>query len=285
MSKKIYYFLCGLAMGTADTIPGVSGGTIAFITGIYEKLLQNITACDRTFFTLLMKGQFRLAMAKISWDFILPLLLGIITAIFSLANLVIYLMEAHLNFVWAFFFGLILASLLLLLRSLFKIPGYNFRSLVLFVVGALFALWLAFSNPIALEHSYIIIFLSGFVAICAMILPGISGAFLLVLLGQYNFILQCVANMELGILALFASGALCGLFSFARLIRWCLEKYYKPCLAFLAGILAGSLAMMFPFTQKPFLLDSENMLLGVFIIIGLVIPIGLAKAQKKFSPQ
>ncbi len=282
MLNKLYYFLCGLAMGAADTIPGVSGGTIAFITGIYEKLLQNITAVDRTFFKLLLKREFQAAMNKISWAFVIPLVLGIGTAIFSLANIVVYLLKTHKIFVWAFFFGLVLASLLILLRNLQKIQGYPKSSTLLFILGTIFSAWLTYANPIALEHTYITTFFSGVIAICAMILPGISGAFLLVLLGQYQYILQSVANMDILTIIIFGLGTLCGLFSFTHLIRMCLEKYNKPSLALLSGILAGSLAMLFPFSHSSWELSSENALLCLFIGIGIVIPLALHRAHKIF---
>ncbi len=282
MRNKIYYFLCGLAMGAADTIPGVSGGTIAFITGIYEKLLQNITSIGATFFQLIHRRESQKDKNKIAWDFVIPLILGIVTAIFSLANIVVYLMDTHKNFVWAFFFGLVLASLLLLLINLLNIRGYATSSALLFITGTILSLWITYSNPIALEHSYLTIFCSGFVAICAMILPGISGAFLLVLLGQYQFILQSVADMDFFVIIVFGMGTLCGLFSFTRLIRLCLERYNKPSLAFLSGILAGSLAMLFPFSNNSWQINNENILLCVFIGIGIVIPLGLHKVQQKF---
>ncbi len=282
MRNKAYYFFCGLAIGAADTIPGVSGGTIAFISGIYEKLLQSITSIDIDFFKLLYRREFKNAFHKISGGFLLPLVLGIVTAIFSLANVVVYLMQTHKNFVWAFFFGLVLASLLLLLKNLMKIRGYPIVSVALFIVGILSALCITYSETLTLEHSYLTIFFSGFVAICAMILPGISGAFLLVLLGQYEFIIQSVAQMNFLIIVIFGMGALCGLFSFVRLIRMCLEKYQKSSLAFLSGILAGSLAMLFPFTDKAFQINYENTFLCVFMGIGIIIPLILHKIHAIF---
>ncbi len=281
MNQKLRYFLCGLAMGAADTVPGVSGGTIAFITGIYENLLNAIKSVDISFFKLFFSGNIKGAFAKIPWGFCLPLLLGIGIAIISLANVVVYLMDTHAYFVWAFFFGLILASLYLLSQDLLKVKGHVFSSTLLFLIGTAFAIWLTHSNPISLSHSYPVLFFSGFIAICAMILPGISGAFVLVLLGQYQFVLESITTLNFPVLITFALGCICGLLSFAHIISACLKKYYKPSLAFLSGVLAGSLVMLYPFSNGNFQFNQQTMILCALILAGLALPILL----HKFSPQ
>ncbi len=285
MNKRMYYFLCGLAMGAADTVPGISGGTIAFITGIYDNLLQSIKSIDKTFFRLLYRRQWKEAVAKIPWGFVVPLLLGIGIAIFSLANIVVYLMQAHITFVWAFFFGLILASLYLLLKTLLAVKGHTLVSTLCFLVGTMFALWITFSNPISLSHTYPVIFFSGFIAICAMILPGISGAFVLVLLGQYQFILQSLTDLHVPVIVVFALGAISGLLSFAHLVSACLKKYYKQSLAFLSGILAGSLAVLYPFKEGSFSMTTENTLLCGLVFVGIAIPLLLHMVNEKMSAQ
>ncbi len=283
MNKQAYYFLCGLLMGIADTIPGISGGTIAFITGIYEKLLESIQAVDRQFFRYLFRFEISRALKKIPWSFVLPLLLGIGLAIFSLAHLVVYLMEAHLQRLWAFFFGLILASLFFLLGALRGQKGSNILSTLLFIVGTIFSAWLMLAKPIALSPTYPVLFFSGFIAICAMILPGISGAFLLVLLGQYQYILQAVADLNFPVLLVFVLGIVCGLLSFAHIVSACLKRYYKASLAFLTGILAGSMLMLFPFRERAFLFDFETAFLCVLIIIGAAIPLLLHAINQKLQ--
>lgn len=280
MNKKLRYFLCGLAMGAADTVPGVSGGTIAFITGIYENLLNAIKSVDVKFFKLFFRGELKAAFSQIPWGFCLPLISGIAIAIISLANVVIYLMDTHSYFVWAFFFGLIAASLFILIQDLMKIRGHVLISSFFFAIGAIFAIWLTHSNPVTLSHTYPILFFSGFIAICAMILPGISGAFILVLLGQYKFILQSITTFNLPVLFIFALGCICGLLSFAHVISACLKKYYKPSLAFLSGVLAGSLIMLWPFSTQEFQLTGQTFILIALILFGLAIPLLLHKFSR-----
>ncbi len=262
-------------MGAADTVPGVSGGTIAFITGIYEQLLNAIKSVNFHFFQLLFKGKIKNALGLIPWRFCLPLVFGIGLAIFSLANIVVYLLENHENFIWAFFFGLILSSLYILLKEMAKIKNHKYTSILLFIIGALFAIWITFTNPITLSHSNLTIFFSGFIAICAMILPGISGSFILVLLGQYKYILQSVTDFNFVVLLTFASGAILGLISFSHFVSFCLNKFYKPTLALLCGILAGSLVMLFPYYNFKQENISTLSLITFLIIIGIIIPLAL----------
>ncbi len=278
--KKLKYFLCGLAMGAADTVPGVSGGTIAFITGIYTQLLNAVKAVNLNFFSLLFKGKFKQAFRLIPWDFCIPLVLGIGIAIFSLASLVVFLLENHENLIWAFFFGLILSSLYLLVQEIITIKTHVFISIILFILGSLLALWLTFTNPISLSHTPTTIFFSGFIAICAMILPGISGSFILVLLGQYQYIIQAVSQLNFFTLLPFALGAILGLISFSHLVSYCLNKFYQPTLAFLSGILAGSLVMLFPYYEFKSQSFSTLSFITLLIIMGFIIPLVLNLLSK-----
>ncbi|MFI3270982.1 MAG: DUF368 domain-containing protein [Pseudomonadota bacterium] len=269
------YFICGFLMGTADTIPGVSGGTIAFITGIYKQLLDAIQSVNGHFARLIFRGRIKEALSLIPWNFCIPLVLGIGTAIFSLAKIVVYLLHTYPSFLWAFFFGLILASLFFLLQELKQAQGFVVSSISLFFCGIGLALWLTFAEAMTLSHSPIILFMSGFIAICAMILPGISGSFLLVLLGQYQFVLQSISTLQFDVIATFGLGALCGLLSFSRLISYCLEHYFRPCLAFLSGILAGSLVMLWPYTECTSQSPTTLMLITGLLLLGLSIPLVL----------
>lgn len=279
MKEKIRYFLCGFLMGIADTIPGVSGGTIAFITGIYGKLLDTIKSADKEFFRLLFSLQIKKAFAKIPWGFAVPLLLGIGSAIGSLAHVMVMLLEQHADIVWAFFFGLIFSSLLILLKEVKDKNPQKTASALLFILGAAFAVWISFANPVALSHSYPIIFASGFIAICAMILPGISGAFILVLIGQYHYILNAVTTFNLPVILLFLAGCLCGILSFAHILSACLNNFYHITLAFLSGILAGSLVMLFPFKSGQSF--SHMAILCGLILLGTIIPIIINWLGKK----
>lgn len=282
MHPKLRYFLCGLAMGAADTVPGVSGGTIAFITGIYDNLLGAIKSVNFHFFQLVFKGEFKSAFSLIPWGFCIPLLLGIVTAILSLARVVTHLMAYHPYMVWAFFFGLIVASLYILVQDLMKEKGKNRTSIFFGILGFAFAVWLTHSHPISLTHAYPVVFFSAFIAICAMILPGISGAFVLVLLGQYQFILQAVTQFNVPIILTFIGGCVCGLLSFAHLISACLKHYYKITLSFLSGILAGSLISLFPFTSKANSVNTENFYtLCLLILLGITLPLVLHFISQK----
>lgn len=282
MHPKLRYFLCGIAMGTADTVPGVSGGTIAFITGIYDDLLRAIKSVNIPFFKHFLRGEFKNAFSLIPWGFCIPLLLGIMTAILSLAHTVTYLMTNHPYMVWAFFFGLVMASVYILFQDLTKAKGNTILGIVFGIIGFIFAVWLTHSNPISLSHSYPVIFFSAFIAICAMILPGISGAFVLVLLGQYQFILQAITELNMPVLIIFLCGCVCGLLSFAHIISACLKRYYKMCLSFLTGILAGSLILLYPFTTKAGSDSTENIyILSLLIFLGIAIPLILHLVSQK----
>lgn len=241
--NRVRYLLCGLAMGAADVVPGVSGGTIAFITGIYQPLLDAIQAFDLVFFRLLFRGRFRQALNRIPWSFLLPLAAGIACSIFSLAKLVLFLLHAYPAIIWSFFFGLILASIVMLFRDL----GHRGPSAwAAFAAGAAFAWWLTGAEAAPMAQNPPMLFLAGFIAICAMILPGISGAFILVLLGQYQYVLTAVATLDVPVLALFALGCVCGLLIFARVLNFCLRRYHTVTLALLIGVMAGSLRTVWP---------------------------------------
>lgn len=246
MKHILRYLLCGMAMGAADVVPGVSGGTIAFITGIYQPLLDAIQTVDRNFFRLIFQGRFLQAFQRIPWAFLVPLLAGIACSIFSLAKLVLYLLHSYPVVVWSFFFGLIAASIVLLFRDLGR---RGWKEGTSFAVGAAFAWWLSGAEAISMSQAPLMLFAAGFIAICAMILPGISGAFILVLLGQYQYVLSAVTTLNLPILAVFALGCVCGLLIFARVLNFCLRRYHDATLALLIGIMAGSLRTVWPWKE------------------------------------
>lgn len=233
-------------MGAADIVPGVSGGTVAFITGIYDMLLGSIRAFDLEFVRRLLKLDIAGAWQHVNGSFLLSLLLGIATSVFSLARLIFWVLENHPVPLWAFFFGLILASALVLLRQVTRwTPG---RGLCL-LAGTGIALIIALSPTVNMEFGMAGVFLSGFLAICAMILPGISGSFILVLLGMYGTVLAAVKSLDLGFLLVFAVGAGSGLLCFSRLLHWLLHHFHEATMALLTGFLFGSLAVVWPWKQ------------------------------------
>ena len=243
MFEKLRYLLCGLAMGAADVVPGVSGGTIAYITGIYDQLLNAIKAFNAAFFRDFFTGQWKRALGRVPWGFLLPLLLGVGTSIFSLAKLTLYLLKAYPHELWAFFFGLIVASIVLMSR------GRSFRGqhYAVMAVGAALTWWLTGAGALnGMPHSYPYLFGAGFIALCAMILPGISGSFMLVLMGQYTYILSAVAHFRVDVLAVFAAGGVIGLMTFSRALSACFRKFPAATNAFLIGVMAGSLRVVWP---------------------------------------
>ena len=239
-------FLRGLLMGAADIVPGVSGGTVAFITGIYDTLLSSIRAFDIAFVRRLLKLDIRGAWEHVNGRFLLALLLGIATSIFSLARVISWVLQHYPVPLWAFFFGLILASALVLLR---QVGQWNAGRVLSLLVGAAVALTIALSPAASLNVGLAGVFLSGFLAICAMILPGISGSFILVLLGMYSTVLVAVKSLDLLFLAVFAVGAGCELLCFSRLLYWLLHRYHQGTMALLTGFLFGSLAVVWPWKK------------------------------------
>lgn len=244
--SSIGIFLRGMMMGAADIVPGVSGGTIAFITGIYDTLLGSIRAVDLVFLRKLFALDIRDAWEHVNGGFLLALLLGIATSIFSLARLISWVLENHPVPLWAFFFGLILASALVLLR---QVETWTAPRLLCLLVGVAVALSIALSPMMSLDVGLAGVFLSGFLAICAMILPGISGSFILVLLGMYGTVLVAVKTLDLLFLAVFAVGAAAGLLCFSRLLYWLLHRYHQATMALLTGFLFGSLAVVWPWKR------------------------------------
>jgi putative membrane protein len=239
-------FLRGLMMGAADIVPGVSGGTIAFITGIYDTLLGSIRAFDLAFLGRLLKLDIKGAWQHVNGGFLLALLLGIATSIFSLARLISWILENHPVPLWAFFFGLILASALVLLR---QVENWTAPRASCLLVGMGVALVIALSPAANIDIGLLGVFLSGFLAICAMILPGISGSFILVLLGMYSTVLLAVKSLDLLCLAVFAVGAGAGLLCFSRLLYWLLHRFHQATMALLTGFLFGSLAVVWPWKR------------------------------------
>ena len=236
-------FLRGLMMGAADIVPGVSGGTVAFITGIYSRLLGSIRAFDLDCIRLLFQFEIKKAWQHVDGSFLLALVLGIATSILTLARLVSWLLEHHPVPLWALFFGLILASALVLLRQVKNWSAVRFLNLA---AGIAIALFIALSPLASFDATLSMVFLSGFLAICAMILPGISGSFILVLLGMYGTVLAALKSFDVLFIFIFACGAAAGLMCFSRILHWLLSRFHESTMALLTGFLFGSLAVVWP---------------------------------------
>ncbi len=240
----------GLCMGAADTVPGVSGGTIALITGIYEDLLTAIKSANTKMAASILSFDFKAALCELHIRFILSLFLGIAVAILSLARLMNYLLAHHAVLTWSLFFGLIAASIWVVGKQVEKwTPGTG----VSFLAGAAGAFVVVNLMPAATPEALWFVFLSGMLAICAMILPGLSGAFILLILGKYEFIIATLENPfspeNMVIIAVFVSGCALGLAGFARFLKLLLEKYHSLTLAFLAGLMFGSMRKIWPWKE------------------------------------
>lgn len=239
--------LKGMAMGAADVVPGVSGGTIAFIVGIYDELINSIKSINGHSLKLLFTGKLLAFWKAINGNFLLSILLGIGISVFSLAKLITWLLDTHPIMVWAFFFGLVLASTWFVSKD---IKEWNVKTVVSFIVGAAIAYYITVATPAETPTNLLFIFLCGAIAICAMILPGISGSFILVLLGKYFYIMDAVKELKLGILAVFAAGALIGITSFSRVLSFALARFRNCTLAVLTGFMLGSLNKVWPWKEK-----------------------------------
>lgn len=244
--------LKGMAMGAADVVPGVSGGTIAFIVGIYDELINSIKSINGHSLKLLFTGKILAFWKAINGSFLFSILLGIGISVFSLARLITWLLVTHPIMVWAFFFGLVLASTWFVSKD---IKEWNVKTVASFIVGAAVAYYITVATPTETPSNLLFIFLCGAIAICAMILPGISGSFILVLLGKYFYIMDAVKGLKLDVLLVFAAGALIGITSFSRVLSFALARFRNSTLALLTGFMLGSLNKVWPWKEKMMMAD------------------------------
>ena len=238
--------LKGMAMGAADVVPGVSGGTIAFISGIYEELITSINHINFGLLKTVRAEGLKASWLKLNGNFLLALFTGIFISLFSLATLVSWLLENHPILVWSFFFGLVAASIFFVGKEIKK---WTLSVIIIFLLGAAVAYFVTTLPPSENIDSMPYLFLSGALAVCAMILPGISGAFILVLLGSYKTILDAVHERNVVTVITVALGAIFGLLSFARLLKWMFDHYRNMTLALLTGFILGSLNKIWPWKQ------------------------------------
>ncbi|WP_105901287.1 DUF368 domain-containing protein [Vibrio gangliei] len=241
-----FTYLKGIAMGAADVVPGVSGGTIAFITGIYDTLLGSIRKVNPSLLGLWKREGFKAVLTHINAGFLAALFGGILTSILTLAKLISWLLVTHPIPLWSFFFGLILISVVHILK---QVDDRRLIHVLFLVAGIAFAYTITVLQPLDLQPTPLNLILAGAIAICAMILPGISGSFILLLLGIYPAILAAVKELNIGVLGLFAVGAVCGLLSFSHLLSWLLNKHRSATLVFLTGLMMGTLPKIWPWKE------------------------------------
>lgn len=244
--RYIRLVLTGFAMGTADLIPGVSGGTIAFLSGIYEELLYSIKIITGQVLKLVLRGKITEAIQLIPFRFGIPLAIGLFSAVLTLANLLSWLLANHPVFVWSFFFGLVLASTLIVLKRVVK---WDISDKAAFIASTIAAYVLMGVIPVETPNTLPFIFFSGALAICAMILPGISGSFILLLLGKYHQILGAVTERDFLTLGVFMAGCIVGLALFSRFLSWLFAKHHDISVAILAGFMLGSVRKIWPWKE------------------------------------
>lgn len=243
MPKWLKIYLSGLLMGVADIVPGVSGGTIAFILGVYDRLINALSGINKESIKLLFKGDMKGLWNHFDGVFLLTLGGGILTSIFLFAGLVTHLLAVYPSYLWSFFFGLILASAYFLIS---QISGFGLRHFCVLVVGIVIGASLSLLVPTHLNTSLLMVFFSGMIAICAMILPGVSGSFLLLMMGMYGFILSAIKSLDIVVIMVFACGAVIGLLSFSKVLHYLLSHARSMTLSILTGVMLGALVKVWP---------------------------------------
>ena len=258
--KYINLALKGFAMGAANVIPGVSGGTIALITGIFERLINAIKSFDLTAIKLLFSGKIKEFIKHVDLYFLIAVFAGMVASVVSLAKVLEYLFLNYPVFVWAFFFGLILASVYFVGKSITK---WRVSVIITFIIGTITALSISVLNPATQNDSFLYLIICGVVAICSMILPGLSGSFILILLGNYQLVMiHAVNELDLKIIFPVMIGAVGGLIVFSHILSWIYKKYKDQTISVLTGFILGSLGILWPWQNEVYLKDE----LGNFIL-------------------
>ena len=246
LKNYILLSLKGVAMGAADAVPGVSGGTIALISGIYEELISTISNVNFTLIKTLRTKGFSAFWKQLNGSFLLALLIGIFTSFVSFMRIAKYLIEQHPILIWSFFFGLIIASIFFVGKQITKWSPASYITLIL---GAIAAYFITTLPSLASNTNPWFLFIAGAIAICAMILPGISGSFILVILGAYKTLSDAIHDWDFKRIGIFAFGAVVGLLSFSRVLKWLFKHYQNLTLALLTGFIIGSLNKIWPWKK------------------------------------
>lgn len=277
MKRYMMVVLKGIGMGAADVIPGVSGGTIAFMTGIYEELVGSINSLNGAAVKLLLKGRLKEFWKHINGNFLLSVVAGILISVVSLARLMTYLLSYQPVPTWAFFFGLIVASSVFILRD---IRGWKFHDIVTLLCGIILGVIVCGLSPTSTPDGLWFIFLAGAIAICAMILPGISGSFILLILGKYEYMLSTLTKIMSGdgvtrdflVMLVFVVGAVVGILSFSRFLHWLLARYHRATLLVLAGFIIGSLVKVWPWSDMDVVMEAQLLREGTVAAVDYEIP-------------
>jgi putative membrane protein len=252
--------LKGMGMGAANVIPGVSGGTIALITGIFERIIHAIKSFDTTAIKLLFKGKIKEVINYVDFYFLIIVLLGMVISIVTLAKVLKYLFISHPVYIWSFFFGLIIASVYYVGKTIKK---WNASVVLSFTFGTAIAIWISYLNPSTPNDSFFYLMICGVVAICSMILPGLSGSFVLILMGNYELVMiDAVNEGNISILAPVVLGGIIGILALSHILSWIFKKYKDQTIALLTGFILGSLSILWPWKTELYRTDA----IGEFIL-------------------
>jgi len=247
IKNHLLLFLKGIAMGVSDLIPGISGGTVALLLGIYKNLIKSLKSVNKkTLFYFLTLNYNKLS-HQLNFKFLIPVFFGIITSIIFFSKIISFLITDHKILLFSFFFGLIFFSSL---KIIYDLKPKSSKSYLIIILGFSFGFFISLINPINTSDSFLSIFLSGFIAISAMLLPGISGSYILLMIGKYEFMLESISNLYLENILIFSIGALLGILCFSKIIYWLLNKYYNTTIFFLSGLMLGALNKVWPWTYN-----------------------------------
>ena len=247
IKNHLLLFLKGIAMGVSDLIPGISGGTVALLLGIYKNLIKSLKSINKkTLFYFLTLNYNKLS-HQLNFKFLIPVFFGIITSIIFFSKIISFLITDHKILLFSFFFGLIFFSSL---KIIYDLKPKSSKSYLIIILGFSFGFFISLINPINTSDSFLSIFLSGFIAISAMLLPGISGSYILLMIGKYEFMLESISNLYLENILIFSIGALLGILCFSKIIYWLLNKYYNTTIFFLSGLMLGALNKVWPWTYN-----------------------------------
>jgi putative membrane protein len=244
--SSLYLFIVGFLMGSANVIPGVSGGTIAFIMGVYDRIIKALKTISIDFVKLFLSGKFKEAFKKIPFSFIIPLAFGMVVAIFSLAKLIAFLLTDYSSLVFSFFFGLIVGSIILVSLELKKVKKWKF---LFSLFGGLFGFWLIQLTPLSPSESLLSFFVAGAIAVTTMILPGVSGSFVLLIMGKYHQILSIVNERNFSLLLIIMLGGVVGIVCFSFVLNFFFKNYRQATILFLIGLMIGTLPKIWPYRQ------------------------------------
>ncbi|MBQ0025225.1 MAG: DUF368 domain-containing protein [Bacteroidales bacterium] len=282
MVKNIIIALKGFFMGAANVVPGVSGGTVALITGIYEEIIEALNSLMvKDTWNAFFHGEWRKFWKSIHGEFLLALAIGVILSVFTLAKLMTYTLANYPIQTWAFFFGLIIASSIIMFKG---IKGWGAREVVFTIIGIALGIVVCTLSPTETPDGYWFLFICGAIAICTMILPGISGSFILVILSKYDYVMNAVADLDIPVLAVFGIGCVVGILAFSKFLHWLLGRYEKQTMLILLGFVLGSLIKVWPWSNEEAILKSQgfpeqpDLMIGsaaIWCLIGIAVVLGI----------